>query len=75
MKKKERILSTAVEVGRIMIIFLICALCSLLVEVLAFSTLTLLAGHQKEHPACKKLSDGVLLSVWSKVQIVCIWSS
>jgi len=54
---------------------LICALCSLLVEVLAFSTLTLLAGHQKEHPACKKLSDGVLVSVWSKVQIVCIWSS
>ena len=37
----------------------------------AFCTLTLLVGHQEEHPACKKLSDGVLvwLSVWSKVQI------
>jgi len=39
--------------------------------------LTLLAGHQEEHPACKKLSDEVLawLSVWSKVQMICIWSS
>jgi len=34
--------------------------------------LTLLVGHQKEHLACKKLSDEVLawLSVWSKVQMV-----
>jgi len=31
----------------------------------------------EEHPACKKLSDEVLawLSVWSKLQMVCIWSS
>jgi len=43
----------------------------------AFSALTLLAGHQEEHPACKKLSDEVLvwLSLWSEVQIVYIWSS
>jgi len=36
----------------------------------AFSALTLLVGHQEEHPARKKLSDGVLalLSVWSVVQ-------
>jgi len=35
--------------------------------------LTLLVGH----PACKKLSGGVLawLYVWSEMQIVCIWSS
>jgi len=33
----------------------------------AFSALTLLVGRQEGHPACKKLSDGVLawLSVWS----------
>jgi len=39
--------------------------------------LTLLVGHQEEHPACKKLSDEVLawLSVWSEVQMICIWSS
>ena len=39
--------------------------------------LTLLVGHQEEHMACNKLSDEVLvwLSVWSKVQTVCIWSS
>ena len=42
----------------------------------AFSALTLLVGRQEGHPACKKLSGGVLawLSVWSKVQ-TCIWPS
>ena len=41
-----------------------------------FSALTLLVGRQEGHPACKKLSGGVLawLSVWSKVQ-TCIWPS
>jgi len=36
----------------------------------AFSALTLLVGRQDGHPACKKLSGGVLawLSVWSEVQ-------
>jgi len=35
----------------------------------------LLVGRQEGRPACKKLSGGVLawLSVWSEVQIVCIW--
>jgi len=44
---------------------------------IAFTALTLLVGRQEEHPASKKLSDEVLvwLSVCSKVQIVCIWSS
>jgi len=42
----------------------------------AFSALTLLVGRQEEHPACKKLSSGVLawLPVWSEVQ-TCIWPS
>jgi len=42
----------------------------------AFSALTLLAGWQEGHPACKKLSGEVQawLSVWSKVQ-TCIWPS
>jgi len=42
----------------------------------AFSALMLLVGRQEGHPACKKLSGGVLawLSVWSEVQ-TCIWSS
>jgi len=42
----------------------------------AFSALTLLVGRQEGHPACKKLSGGVLawLSFWSKVQ-TCIWPS
>jgi len=42
----------------------------------AFSALTLLVGRQEGHPACKKLSGGVLawLSLWSEVQI-CIWPS
>jgi len=40
------------------------------------SALTLLVGRQEGHPACKKLSGGLLawLSVWSKVQ-TCIWPS
>ena len=43
----------------------------------AFSALILLVGHQEEHAAYKKLSEEVLawLSVWSKVQMLCIWSS
>jgi len=43
---------------------------------LAFSALTLLVGWQEGHPACKKLSGGVLawLSIWSEVQ-TCIWPS
>jgi len=38
----------------------------------AFSALTLLVGRQEGHPACKKLSGGVLawLSVWSEVQLM-----
>ena len=46
------------------------------VIVLTFSALTLLVGWQEGHPACKKLSGGVLawLSSWSEVQ-TCIWPS
>ena len=42
----------------------------------AFSALTLLVGQQEGHPACKRLSGGVLvwLSAWSWVQ-TCIWPS
>ena len=38
----------------------------------AFSALRLLVGRQEGHPACKKLSVGVLawLSVWSEVQLM-----
>jgi len=44
----------------------------------AFSVLTLLVGLQEEHLACKKiLIDEVLewLSVWSEVQMICVWCS
>jgi len=42
-----------------------------------FSALVPLVGWQEGHPACKKLSGEVLawLSVWSEVQMICIWSS
>jgi len=45
--------------------------------IFASSALTLLVGHQEDCLACKKLSDEVLawLSFWSKVQMICIWSS
>ena len=40
------------------------------ISICAFSVFMLLFGQQEGHPACKKLSGGVLawLSVWSKVQ-------
>jgi len=43
---------------------------------LAFSAVMLLVGRQEVHPACKKMSGGVLarLSVWNEVQ-TCIWPS
>ena len=47
-------------------------------QLLCFSALALLVGQQEEHLACKKLSDGEMLawlSVWSEVQMICIWSS
>jgi len=39
-----------------------------------FSVLRPLVRHQEGHPACKQLSDEVLvwLSVWSEVQMICI---
>jgi len=39
--------------------------------------MALLVGRREEHPACKKSSDEVLawLSVWSVVQVICVWSS
>jgi len=42
----------------------------------AFTASTLLVGLQEGHPACEKLSGGVLawLSVWSEVQTF-IWPS
>jgi len=48
----------------------------LLLLLSSFSALTLLVGQQERHPACKKLSGGVLawLSDWSKVQ-TCIQPS
>jgi len=53
-----------------------CCYVVLLLLLLPFSALTLLVGQQEGHPACKKLSGGVLawLSVWSEMQ-TCIWPS
>jgi len=59
----------------------ITSLCKLFIPlcqgcIIAFSALTLLVGRQEGHPACKKLSGGVLawVSVWCEVQ-TCIWPS
>ena len=43
----------------------------------AFSALMLLVGRQERHWARNKLSGELLerLSVWSEVQMICIWSS
>ena len=44
---------------------------------LCFSALTSLVWRQEEHLLAYKISDEVLawLPVWSKVQMICIWSS
>ena len=49
---------------------------SITTTIQSFSALTLLVWRQEGHPACKKLSGGVLawLSVWSEMQ-TCIWPS
>ena len=51
-------------------------LMTVILKCFAFSDLALLVGQQEGHPACKKLSGGVLawLSVWSELQ-TCIWPS
>jgi len=42
----------------------ICGIPAIIISVImymfAFSALTLLVGHQEEHPACKKMRDEVL---------------
>jgi len=62
-----RIVSTAAKLMHLMLKCLV---------FLISRALTLLVGRQEEHPACKKLSSGVLawLPVWSEMQ-ACIWSS
>jgi len=61
-----RTLSNCID--RLMLQLMILLVCDYLV--VYFSALTLLVGWQEGHPACKKLSGGVLawLSVWSEVQ-------
>ena len=58
---KDQILSTELY---------LCIYLSLGLQIVAFIALTLLVGRQEGHPACKKLSGGVLawLSAWSEVQ-------
>jgi len=49
---------------------------SYLINFIAFSALTLFVWCQEEHPAYKKLTEVLAwLSVWSEVQMICIWSS
>ena len=49
---------------------MICFVTCICLNESAFSALMLLVGQQERHPACKKLSGGVLvwLSAWSEMQ-------
>jgi len=62
--------STAISVFVCLSVSLSAARIYLVKTFIAFSALTLLVGWQEGHPACKKLSGGVLawLSVWSEMQ-------
>ena len=61
--------STRLLVSRILLEFILCSDIN--------NTLTLLVDLQEGHSACKTWSDEVLawLSVWSEVQMICIWFS
>jgi len=61
--------------GKVCVCVVICPALIVIINS-AFSALTLLVRRQEGHPACKKLSGGVLawLSVWSEVQ-TCIQPS
>ena len=77
MTKAEMILKVScIECVICGILFFIARLFSVPSVLCAFSALTLLVGQQEGHPACKKLSGGMLAwsSVWSEVQ-TCIWPS
>jgi len=47
----------------------------MMVYAITFSALTLLIGHQEEHPACKKLNDEVLASLPVRIDMhmICMW--
>jgi len=66
-------LSSLSVLSSLVIISIIGTVCHQCFDI-SFSALTLLVGRQEGHPACKKLSGGVLawLSAWSVVQ-TCIW--
>jgi len=51
-------------------IVIFCTLVPYYAAYVAFSALTLLVGRQEGHPACEKLSGGVLawLSAWSEAR-------
>jgi len=68
-------LSSLSVLSSLVIISIIGTVCHQCFDI-AFSALTLLVGRQEGHPACKKVSGGVLawLSAWSMVQ-TCIWPS
>ena len=80
-------LSASIHQNHVSRLHFLCVFCGLYMKlavklpcvhiyIIAFSALTLLVGWQEGHPACKKLSGGVLawLSDWSEVQ-TCIWPS
>jgi len=69
----KRVFCTAMKSDNIMELPLCVYLCR---PYMSTPALMLLVGRQEGHPACKKLSGGVLawLSLWSKMQ-TCIWPS
>jgi len=69
----NQLIQVALEKRPLIRVFVFYGVC---IMIFPFSALTLLVGRQEGHPACKKLSGGVLawLSVWSEMQ-TCVWAS
>jgi len=61
----DAVVCNCVVIMTVIVIIIIIVL--VVITYYAFGALTLLVGRQEGHPACKKLSGGVLawLSVWS----------
>jgi len=70
LKWKHRDLIISIHVGKYPLIHVLYFTFYLNILFNPFSALVLLVGRQEGHPACKKLSGGLLawLSVWSEVQ-------
>jgi len=72
--KHKEMIQKCINFTKMLLVEKVCSLTGVLFTIYifgGFSALMLLVGRQEGHPACKKLSDGVLewLSVWRRCRL------